>query len=295
MPDYQTIETGFTDLRGMTLVARATGNPITIGTVNWYLKALTGVNADKWWRTSDDTWQVAETANAMTHQADGHWTIDPVNGATSPFDDGVLYLEYAKESGNLHIPVARHLKAGHTATITAAKKISGVVTTDVLTTYTGNTPQTGDGFAILADLTFGNAALATLINAVGAQTVAAAIRSAVGLAAADLGAQLATISAKTTNLPASPAATGAAMTLTPAERTATITEMFGTLIEVSGFTFQELLKILGAFASGRTVITVPAPNTLQIIFRNKANDKDRLTVTIDASNQRTAAVYDVTG
>ncbi len=82
------------------MVAKASGSAITSGTVNYYLKALTGANAGKWWKNSDQTWDAAETDNAMTHQADGSWTI---NLAATPFADAILYLEYAKESGDLHV------------------------------------------------------------------------------------------------------------------------------------------------------------------------------------------------
>jgi len=126
--DYQTIEAGETGLRGFTLLARANGDPIVSGTVNWYLKALSGANAGKWWRCSDGTWQATAQANAMTHQDDGHWTRDPLGAAASPFDVGVLFLEYIKESGDLHVPLMRMLKANHTPKANSAKQ----VTTDQL-------------------------------------------------------------------------------------------------------------------------------------------------------------------
>lgn len=182
---YDTIESLNTDLRVFSLVAKASGSPITSGTVNWYLKALTGTNAGKWWKTADGTWAVAETANAMTHQADGHWTRDPVVSAVSPWTDGAEFLEYAKESGDLHIPTARKVKAAYTPSadssqrvdigkaagtawesgaITAAVIADGAIDTatfasgttiprvtlaDTLTAYTGNTPQTGDSYSFL--------------------------------------------------------------------------------------------------------------------------------------------------
>ena len=34
-------------------------------------RSATGTNAGKWWKDSDQTWDSSETANAMTHQADG--------------------------------------------------------------------------------------------------------------------------------------------------------------------------------------------------------------------------------
>ena len=86
------------------MVAKASGSAITTGTVNYYLKCLTGTNAGKWYKNSDQTWAASETANAMTHQADGAWTITLTEiGDSNIFLDGVLYLEYAKESGDLHV------------------------------------------------------------------------------------------------------------------------------------------------------------------------------------------------
>jgi hypothetical protein len=111
MNDFRTQEAGSTSPRSFTIIERTTGNPVTSGTVNWYLKNITGSNAGKWWRNSDATWQLSETANAMTHQADGHWTIT-LNG--SPWVDGDVSLEYAKESADLHVPISRMLSVAYT-------------------------------------------------------------------------------------------------------------------------------------------------------------------------------------
>lgn len=48
----------------------------------------------------------------------------------------------------------------------STNKVAGVVLVDTLTTYTGNTPQTGDSYAIVNNGTYGNAAIKTLIDAV---------------------------------------------------------------------------------------------------------------------------------
>lgn len=62
----------------------------------------------------------------------------------------------------------------------ATNKVQGVVLTDTVTTYTGNTPQTGDNFLIVNSGTHGNAALKTLIDDVpttaefNARTIASA-------------------------------------------------------------------------------------------------------------------------
>ncbi len=76
---------------------------------------------------------------------------------------------------------------------------------DTVTTYTGNTPQTGDSFARL-----------------GAP------------AGASVSADVAAVNAKTTNLPASPAAVGSAMTLTSGERTSIATVVWNSLTSGMG-------------------------------------------------------------
>ena len=111
MSDIITIEVGEVWREfGMVLKAGASaGGPIDSGTVNYYLRAKTGVNAGKWWKDSDQTWAVAETANPMTHDADGNWTIELT---ASPFTEDIVYIEYAKESGNLHVAAAGRLLRG---------------------------------------------------------------------------------------------------------------------------------------------------------------------------------------
>ena len=108
MSQYHTINAGELE-RGFTAIARLDGSPITAGTVNYYLKCKSGANAGKWWRDSDQSWQATETANAMTHDADGHWDVLLTAGVSGPFVAGVRYREYVKESGNLHVPEGRLL------------------------------------------------------------------------------------------------------------------------------------------------------------------------------------------
>lgn len=78
----------------------------------------------------------------------------------------------------------------------STNKITGVVLADTVTTYTGNTPQTGDAYAIVNSVAHGNAALKTLIDAVDnfVDTEVAAIKTVVDA-----------IQAKTDNLPTDPA------------------------------------------------------------------------------------------
>lgn len=83
------------------VLARASGDPITSGTVNFYLKDLETGN---WFRGSDSSWQSAESlCGQAVHESDGHWILSVVEDA---WLDGHKYRLYAKESGNLHIPVS---------------------------------------------------------------------------------------------------------------------------------------------------------------------------------------------
>ncbi len=110
------------------MVKRADGDPITTGTVNYYLKCLTGGNAGNWWRNSDQSWQVSETANAMTHQADGMWTIEL---AASPFTFDNVYVEYAKESGDLHVPAeGRIMRARYVLENSRVENLDNAITVD---------------------------------------------------------------------------------------------------------------------------------------------------------------------
>jgi len=127
MSQYYTINAGELE-RGFTVIARLDGSPITTGTVNYYLKCKSGTNAGKWWRNSDQTWQASETANAMTHDADGHWDILLTAGASGPFVAGVRYREYVKEGGNLHVPEGRFLVCGAAPGTTGGPLVVGTGT-----------------------------------------------------------------------------------------------------------------------------------------------------------------------
>lgn len=99
--------TGQANILELPIVAKASGNPITAGTVNFYLVDKDGPNVGKWYRGADQSWQVAEAiAGAATHRADGHWHHSFPNAV---WTRNVRYRLYAKESGNLHIPVGEDI------------------------------------------------------------------------------------------------------------------------------------------------------------------------------------------
>jgi hypothetical protein len=91
---------------------RSTGVPVTTGTVNAYLQAMSGANSGKWFRASDSSWQAAAaSAGVAAHDDDGHWYATIIAAAWTA---GVKYSTYAKESGDLHISVSEEVNDLHT-------------------------------------------------------------------------------------------------------------------------------------------------------------------------------------
>lgn len=97
----QTFNAGQANTVKMDVVAKASGDPITSGTVNFYLKAVTGDNAGKYFRASDSSWQSSESsAGAATYDGGSAWSLSI---AAAAWESGVDYRLYAKESGSLNI------------------------------------------------------------------------------------------------------------------------------------------------------------------------------------------------
>lgn len=157
MSDYQTIEAGSTVPRVFAVISKFSGFAIQTGTVNYHLKQLIGTNAGKWWRAADNTWQAAETANAMTFEGgDADWSLAL---AQSPFAAGGVYLEYVKESAGANVANSRTLKCEYTPQATAARKavatlapadVSGNLPVQVNAYATGQKPLNFELLAITA-------------------------------------------------------------------------------------------------------------------------------------------------
>jgi hypothetical protein len=152
-----------------------------------------------------------------------------------------------------------------------------------------------DATAIAADAIGSSELAASAVTEIqsGLSTLdAAGVRSAVGLAAANLDTQLSGINAKTTNLPASPAAVGSAMTLAAnavdanAVATDAVNEITAAIkalvVESAGsYTLGQVLSILLAALAGVTAdggATLKSPN----------GAATRIAATINVSNERTA-------
>lgn len=144
---------------------------------------------------------------------------------------------------------------------------------------------------------------------------AAGVRSAVGLASANLDTQLSTIDdfldtevaaikAKTDNLPASPAAVGSAMTLASGAITAAVVatdaidadalaanavdEILDEVVEGT-LTMRQVLRLAIAFFSGKA----SGGGSTPVVFRDSTDAKNRISMTVDADGNRSAVTTDV--
>lgn len=129
---------------------------------------------------------------------------------------------------------------------------------------------------------------------------AAGIRTAVGLASANLDTQLtaiddyidtevAAIKAKTDNLPASPAATGDAMALTSGERNSVADALLDRAAGVeTGTTPRQSLRLMLAALVGK----LSGAATTSIKIRDTNDAKDRITATVDSDGNRSAVTLD---
>lgn len=108
----QSFVAGQANILNVDMLAKATGNPITAGTVNVYLQAKSGVNEGKWFLGSGSSWEDSESlAGIATHVSDGHWKISIASAAWTA---EVVYSLYAKESGDLHISYSEEIVEIHT-------------------------------------------------------------------------------------------------------------------------------------------------------------------------------------
>jgi hypothetical protein len=85
----------------LAMVAKSNGDPITTGTVNFYLKDKDGPNAGKWYRGSDTSWQAAvSVAGVASHDYNGHWKLSLPQAV---WTYGVRYRLIGRETGDLHV------------------------------------------------------------------------------------------------------------------------------------------------------------------------------------------------
>ena len=95
------------------MVAKFDGSAIITGVVNYYLEALTGPYAGKWWDDANSQtapWSSSPVGNPTEHKRDGNWIIKLT--APGPFQEDIMYFEDAEESGKLHVPGTGRLLRG---------------------------------------------------------------------------------------------------------------------------------------------------------------------------------------
>ena len=97
----QVYNAGAANTVSLDVISTAAATPITVGTVNFYLIALDGANAGKWFRAADATWQAAEaSAGSATFKGGASWRLEI---AAAAWINGVTYHLYAKETGGLNV------------------------------------------------------------------------------------------------------------------------------------------------------------------------------------------------
>ena len=138
------------------------------------------------------------------------------------------------------------------------------------------------------------------IGAAGAGLTALATQASVNTIDDFLDTEVAAIKAKTDNLPASPAAVGSAMTLATgavsADALATdavteITDAILALVIETGLTLKNALRLIASASAGK--LSGAATNT--VVIRNAvADDKNRITATVDSDGNRSAITLDLT-
>jgi hypothetical protein len=132
------------------------------------------------------------------------------------------------------------------------------ITGGTITTYSGDTPQTGDAYARL-----------------GAP------------ASASVSADVAAVKAKTDRIPNDPAAVGSAMTLQSAEREAIAAALLDLANTIDGKTLRQALRIIAAVLAGKVSGAGSGIET----FRGLDDLHDRVVVTADITGNRTNVNY----
>lgn len=168
----------------------------------------------------------------------------------------------------------------------ATNKVEGVKLADTLTTYTGNTVQTGDSFARigvagagLTNIDLPNQTMDIVGNIIG--SLAGSVGSVVGAVGS---------------------VTGAVGSVTAPVTAGTVTDKTGYALSAAGndlvwdevmegtTTARESLRLANSANGGK----LSGAATANILIRNIGDSKNRVDATVDASGNRTAVVLDLT-
>lgn len=187
-------------------------------------------------------------------------------------------------------------------TITTGLTTHFIGTVDIVTTYTGNTPQTGDNFARLgapagasvsADIVAINAKTTNLPAAPASTTniTAGTIATVSGNVNGNVGGSVASVTGLTaSNLDAtiSSRLASASYTIPPTANQNADALLDRTDAVETGWSIRMVQRILFAVLGGKA----SGMGTATGIFRSGTDAKDRVTATIDASGNRTAVTLD---
>lgn len=132
---------------------------------------------------------------------------------------------------------------------------SRTITGGTITTYTGNTPQTGDAYAVVNSGTHGNAALKTIVDAILADT----------------------------------GTDGVALATATQQSIATALLDLANGVETS-YTLRQALRLILSSAAAK----LSGAATTSVVIRDIGDTKDRITATVDADGNRTAVSVDAT-
>lgn len=154
--------------KALTIATTGSGSPIHIentpGTAVSLIYLTTGGGTASGIRYIIDSGVDVESFGSTTQGSttQGTYTCSGAFTATNASND-IRGIDVAKLGGDAQslADLKDFADAGYDP---ATNKVQGVVLTDTVTTYTGNTPQTGDSYAIASSVTHGNAALKTLID-----------------------------------------------------------------------------------------------------------------------------------
>jgi len=139
----QEVYAGQANVVSLPVLNKSSGEPITTGTVDFYLIAWDGDNAGKWYKGSTEKWESEESiAGAAAHKARGNWYLSL---GAAVWDAGVRYQLYSVDSGGdaiqapedvlcrtLPSSTVDHPGGGGTGIITRSevKTVLGITTTD---------------------------------------------------------------------------------------------------------------------------------------------------------------------
>jgi hypothetical protein len=145
-----------------------------------------------------DRAQAGNSGSAVDYHATAANKAVDLKRGTFIADSGATYGATAETAQTLYITGPVYLDKAPQANVTISRllpqeKINGVTLVDTLTTYTGNTPQTGDAYARLGAPAGASIAEDISNIAAGSGLDAAGVRAAIGMASANLDTQLGAI------------------------------------------------------------------------------------------------------